>query len=234
LVVRKEPGYMAGVAGASMSSPGPYDSGQNSYFNVGSLSGWAPERAESYLREYNQYMLQILCIHEAIPGHYVQLVYANKVPGMIKSIFSNSTMVEGWAVYGEQMMLDNGYDNFEPEMLLMWYKWNLRSACNTILDYSVHCLNMPRQQALTMLTHEAFQQQAEAENKWKRVCVTSVQLDSYYTGFKEIMDLREEWKTKLGEKYNLKEFNEKFLSYGNAPVKLIREAMLAKEPAKKN
>jgi hypothetical protein len=233
LVVRKEPGYMAGVAGASMSSPGPYDAGQNSYFNVGSLSGWAPERAESYLREYNQYMLQILCIHEAIPGHYVQLVYANKAPSMIKSVFSNSAMVEGWAVYGEQMMLDNGYDNFEPEMLLMWYKWNLRSACNTILDYSVHALNMPKQQAITLLTHEAFQQPAEAENKWKRVNVTSVQLDSYYTGFKEIMDLREEYKTKMGDKYNLKEFNEKFLSYGNAPVKLIREAMLEKEPAKK-
>jgi hypothetical protein len=233
LVVRKEPGYMTGVAGASMSSPGPYDAGQNSYFNVGSLSGWAPERAESYLREYNQYMLQILCIHEAIPGHYVQLVYANKAPSMIKSIFSNDAMVEGWAVYSEQMMMDNGYDNFEPEMLLMWYKWNLRASCNTILDYSVHCLNMPKQQAITLLTHEAFQQPAEAESKWKRVSVTSVQLDSYYTGFKEIMDLREEWKTKLGEKYNLKEFNEKFLSYGNAPVKLIRDAMLAKEPAKK-
>lgn len=234
LVVRKEPGYMAGVAGASMSSPGPYDAGQNSYFNVGSLSGWAPERAESYLREYNQYMLQILCIHEAIPGHYVQLVYANKTPSMIKSIFGNNAMIEGWAVYSEQMMMDNGYDNFEPEMLLMWYKWNLRSSCNTILDYSVHCLNMPKQQAITLLTHEAFQQPAEAENKWKRVSVTSVQLDSYYTGFKEIMDLREEWKAKQGDKYNLKEFNEKFLSYGNAPVKLIRDAMLAKEQAKKS
>ncbi|MDB5135983.1 MAG: hypothetical protein JWP37_2586 [Mucilaginibacter sp.] len=231
LVVRKEPGYMAGVAGASMSSPGPYDTGQNSYFNVGSLAGWAPERAESYLREYNQYILQILCIHEAIPGHYVQLVYANKAPSMIKSVFGNGAMIEGWAVYSEQMMLDNGYDNNEPEMLLMWYKWNLRSACNTILDYSVHCLNMPKQQAITLLTHEAFQQQAEAEGKWKRVNVTSVQLDSYYTGFKDIMDMREEWKKKQGDKYKLKDFNEKFLSYGSAPVKSIRDAMLAKEPA---
>lgn len=230
LVVRKEPGYMAGVAGASMSSPGPYDVGQNSYFNVGSLAGWSAERAESYLREYNQYILQILCIHEAIPGHYVQLIYSNKSPSMIKSIFGNGAMVEGWAVYSEQMMLDNGFGNNEPEMLLMWYKWHLRSVCNTILDYSVHCQNMPKQQAIALLTHEAFQQQAEAEGKWKRVSVSSVQLDSYYTGFKEIMDLREEWKTKMADKYKLKDFNEKFLSYGSAPVKLIRDAMLAKEP----
>ena len=229
LVVRKEPGYMAGVAGASMSSPGPYDQGQNAYYNVGSLAGWSPERAESYLREYNSYLLPILCIHEAIPGHYVQLVYSNKSPSLIKSVFGNGAMVEGWAVYSEQLMLDAGFGDNQPEMWLMWYKWNLRSVCNTILDYSVHCQNMPRQTALDMLIHEAFQQKAEAEGKWKRVSVTSVQLDSYYTGYKEIMDLREEWKGKMGDKYDLREFNEKFLSYGSAPVKLIRQAMLAKE-----
>ena len=227
LVVRKEPGYMAGVAGASMSSPGPYDKDGNSYFNVGSLAGWSPAKAESYLREYNQYTLQILCIHEAIPGHYVQLVYANKSPSLIKSVFGNGAMIEGWAVYSEEMMLDNGYGSDEPEMRLMWYKWNLRSVCNTILDYSVHAENMSRQDALKLLTHEAFQQQAEAEGKWKRVSVTSVQLDSYYTGYKEISDLRDAYRKKMADKYKLKDFNEKFLSYGSAPVKYIKEAMLA-------
>ncbi|MDF2433109.1 MAG: hypothetical protein JWP44_2740 [Mucilaginibacter sp.] len=230
LIVRKEPGYMAGVAGASMSSPGPYDKEGNSYFNVGSLAGWTAEKAESYLREYNQYTLQILCIHEAVPGHYVQLVYANKAPSLIKSVFSNGAMVEGWAVYSEEMMLDNGYGADEPEMKLMWYKWHLRSVCNTILDYAVHTQNMSKQDAMKLLTHEAFQQQAEAEGKWKRVNVTSVQLDSYFTGYKEITDLRDAYKKKMGDKYKLKDFNEKFLSYGSAPVKYIKEAMLAKEP----
>ena len=229
LVVRKEPGYMAGVAGASMSSPGPYDKNGNSYFNVGSLAGWSAEKAESYLREYNKYTLQILCIHEAIPGHYVQLVHANKAPSLIKSIFGNGAMVEGWAVYSEEMMLDAGYDSDEPEMRLMWYKWHLRSVCNTILDYSVHAENMGKAEAIKLLTHEAFQQQAEADGKWKRVSVTSVQLDSYFTGYKEIMDLREAYKKKTGDKYKLKEFNERFLSYGSAPVRYIKEAMLAKE-----
>ena len=136
-------------------------------------------------------------------------------------------MVEGWAVYTEQMMLDSGFGNNEPEMRLMWYKWNLRSVCNTILDYSVHANNMTKEQAVKMLTREAFQQQAEANNKWKRVTVSSVQLTSYYTGYKEITELHAAWKKKQGSKYKLKEFNEKFLSYGSAPVKYIKEAMMA-------
>ncbi|NSL91047.1 DUF885 domain-containing protein [Chitinophaga solisilvae] len=226
LVVRKEPAYMAGVAGASISAPGPYDKGGNTYYNVGSLEGWPKDKAESYLREYNHYILQILDIHEAIPGHYTQLVYANQSPSLIKSLLSNGAMIEGWAVYTEQMMLENGYGNNEPEMWLMWYKWNLRAVCNTILDYNVHVNNMSREDAIHLLTKEAFQQQAEAEGKWKRVSVTSVQLTSYFTGYKEIIDLREAYKTKMGKEYNLKAFNEKFLSYGNSPVKYIRQLML--------
>ncbi len=229
LIVRREPAYMAGVAGASVSSPGPYDKGGNTYFNVCSLNGWSADRAESYLREYNNYTLQILCIHEAVPGHYTQLVHANQSPSLIKSVLGNGAMIEGWAVYAEQMMLDNGYGNNEPEMLLMWYKWNLRSVCNAILDYSVHTANMSRADALNLLTREAFQQQAEAEGKWKRVTVSSVQLASYYTGYKEITDLRDAYKKKMADKYKLKEFNEKFLSYGSAPVKSIRELMMGKQ-----
>jgi uncharacterized protein (DUF885 family) len=224
LVIRKEPAYMAGVAGASISAPGPYDKEGNTYYNVGSLAGWPAAKAESYLREYNHYILQILNIHEAIPGHYTQLVYANRSPSIIKSVLGNGAMIEGWAVYTEQMMLENGYGNNEPEMWLMWYKWHLRTVCNTILDYSVHSGNMSKEEALHLLTKEAFQQQAEAEGKWKRVSVTSVQLTSYFSGYKAIYDLRE--KIKEGKKFDLRVFNEKFLSYGSAPVKYISELML--------
>ncbi len=228
LVVRKEPDYMAGVAGASISAPGPYDKNGNTYYNVGSLSGWDKARAESYLREYNHYILQILNIHEAIPGHYTQLVYSNQSPSLIKSIFGNGTMVEGWAVYTERMMLESGYGagDDSDEMWLMYYKWNLRTTCNTILDYSVHTKEMSKEDALHLLVDEAFQQQAEAEGKWKRVSLTQVQLCSYFSGYTEIYDFREELKKQQGEKFNLKAFHEKFLSYGSAPVKYIKNLML--------
>lgn len=235
LVVRKEPDYMAGVAGASISAPGPYDKGGNTYYNVGSLSGWDKDRAESYLREYNHYILQILNIHEAIPGHYTQLVYSNQSPSIIKSVLGNGAMIEGWAVYTERMMLENGYGSdsttapgeASPEMWLMYYKWNLRSTCNTILDYSVHAKNMSKEDALNLLINEAFQQKAEAENKWKRVSLTQVQLCSYFTGYTEIYEFREELKKKMGDSFKLKDFHEKFLSYGSAPVKYIKQLMLS-------
>ncbi|MEO8086557.1 MAG: DUF885 domain-containing protein [Bacteroidota bacterium] len=233
LVVRREPDYMAGVAGASISAPGPYDKNGNTYYNVGSLSGWDNDRAESYLREYNKYILQILNIHEAIPGHYTQLVYSNQSPSLIKSLFGSSSMVEGWAVYTERMMLENGYGEDEPEMWLMYYKWNLRSTCNTILDYSVHTKDMSKEDAMHLLMDEAFQQKTEAEGKWRRVSVTQVQLCCYFTGYTEIYDFREEMKAKLGDKFSLKEFHEKFLSYGSAPVKYIRQLMLAELDAGK-
>ena len=227
LVVRKEPAYMAGVAGASISAPGPYDKNGNTYYNVGGLSGWDKEQAESYLREYNDYILQILNIHEAIPGHYTQLVYANQSPSIIKAILGNGAMIEGWAVYTERMMLENGYGNNEPEMWLMYYKWNLRTTCNTILDYGVHVNNLSKDEAMHLLIDEAFQQKTEAEGKWKRVSVTQVQLCSYFTGYTEIYEFREELKKKMGDKFNLKQFHEKFLSYGSAPVKYIKQLMLA-------
>lgn len=225
LVVRKEPAYMAGVAGASISSPGPYDKNGNTYYNVGSFSGWDKARTESYLREYNYYILQILNIHEAIPGHYTQLIYSNQSPSIIKAVFGNGAMIEGWAVYTERMMLENGYGNNEKEMWLMYYKWNLRSTCNTILDYGVHVNNLSKEDAMHLLTDDAFQQKAEAEGKWKRVTVTQVQLCSYFTGFTEIYEFREELKKKQGDKFNLKQFHEKFLSYGSAPVKYIKDLM---------
>jgi uncharacterized protein (DUF885 family) len=153
-------------------------------------------------------------------------VYANQSPSIIKSIFGNGAMIEGWAVYTERMMLENGYGNNELEMWLMYYKWNLRTTCNTILDYGVHVNNLSKDSALNLLVNEAFQQKAEAEGKWKRVSVTQVQLCSYFTGYTEIYDFREELKKKMGDKFNLKQFHEKFLSYGSAPVKYIKMLML--------
>lgn len=229
LVVRETPPYMrGGGAGASISAPGPYDAAANTYYNVDPLDNLTPEQAESTLREYNDWMLQILNIHEAIPGHYTQLLHSNKSKSLIKSLFGNGSMVEGWAVFSEKVMLDAGYGNNAPEMWLVWMKWNLRSVVNTILDIDIQTRNMQRDQAIHLMTKEAFQEEAEASEKWRRATFSQVQLTSYYNGYAEITALRDEERARLGDKFSVKAFNNQFLSYGSAPVRDIRELMRTK------
>jgi uncharacterized protein (DUF885 family) len=225
LVVRETPMYQRGVAGASIDAPGPYRPKDKTYYNVTPLDGLSPAQQESSLREYNSWMMQILNIHEAIPGHYTQLMNANRSPSLVKSLFGNGAMVEGWAVYGERMMLESGYGDNAPELWLMWCKWNLRSVSNTILDYSVHVLGMTREQALDLLVRQAFQTPQEAIEKWHRVQLSSVQLTSYFSGYSDIMELRERRKQQLGDRFDLRQFHDQFLGYGNAPVKMIGQLM---------
>jgi uncharacterized protein (DUF885 family) len=227
LAVRETPAYQRGVAGASIEAPGPYRPQDKTYYNVTPLDDLTPEQAESTLREYNHWILQILNIHEAIPGHYTQLVYANRAPSKVKALFGSGSMVEGWAVYGERVMIESGYgaqNGDHGEMTLMWGKWHLRSVTNTILDYSVHVLGMGEKEALDLLTRQAFQTEREAAEKWRRVQLTSVQLTSYFSGYSEIFALREQlMKSRPG--LSLKAFHEQFLSYGSAPVRLIAAEM---------
>lgn len=228
LVVRETPLYMRGSgAGASVSAPGPYDKKANTYYNVEPLPPtWTAAQAESYLREYNDYTLQILNIHEAIPGHYTQLVYANRSPSLVKSIFGNGAMIEGWAVYSERLMLEAGYGGNSDEIWLLWDKWNMRSTLNAVVDNLIQTQNASEADVVKLLTTQGFQEEAEARNKWHRATLSQVQLSSYFTGYTEIVALRDEVKQREGAAFKVKTFNEQFLSYGSAPVKYIRELML--------
>ncbi len=225
LQVRPTPAYERGVAIAGVEAPGPYDPGARTYFNVDPIDQLPAAQAESLLREYNDWMLPVFIMHEAIPGHYVQLVYANRSPSRIKSIFGNGAMIEGWAVYSERMMLEAGYGDQAPEQWLIYWKWYLRSVTNTILDYGVHVLDMSEAQAMTLLRREAFQSDKEAAGKWLRVQLSSVQLTQYYSGFSAIERLRGRIERRQGAQFDLRRFHEQFLGYGSAPVAVIESLM---------
>jgi len=226
LVVRETPEYMRGTGAiASVSAPGPFNPGADTYYNVTPLSYYGEELAASYLREYNHWILQVLNIHEAIPGHYTQLLHANMSPSLVKSLFGNGAMVEGWAVYAERMMLEAGWGEQVPEMWLMYGKWALRVVHNAILDYAVHVEGLGQEEAIRMLREEAFQEVSEATQKWRRLTLSQVQLTSYFSGYAEIYDFRERRKAELGEDFDLKAFHNEFLSYGSAPVAVIIDLM---------
>ncbi len=226
LVVRETPEYMRGTGAiASVSAPGPFNPDADTYYNVTPLESYGEELAASYLREYNDWMLQILNIHEGIPGHYTQLLHANKSPSLVKSLFGNGAMVEGWAVYAERMMLEAGWGDYAPELWLMHGKWLLRVTHNAILDYAVHVRGMGREEAVRMMREEAFQETSEATQKWRRLTLSQVQLTSYYAGYAAIHELRERLEEEQGEAFELKAFHNEFLSYGSAPVDTIADLM---------
>jgi len=229
LEVRLTPTYQRGFSIASINAPGPYDPTAKTYYNVSPLDDYSPEQAESFLREYNHWQLQVLNIHEAVPGHYVQLLHANKSPSRIKTLFGNGAMIEGWAVYSEKMMLEAGWGGFEPEMELIHSKWLLRVTTNTIIDYGIQVLGWSEQQVLDLIRNEAFQSETEARGKWRRATLSQVQLTSYFAGYSAIYDYRERLKVQLGQRFDLKQFHERFLSFGNAPVAVIESLMRPEE-----
>ncbi len=227
LVIRETPEYQRGVSVASLESPGPLEKNLKTFYNVTPIPDeWTDEQVESYLREYNNWSLEDLSIHEAIPGHYVQLYYSNRFPSIIRTIFGSGSMIEGWAVYAEKMMIESGYKDNDPRMKMINLKWYIRAVCNAIIDQKIHSGNMTENEAMELMMKEGFQEEREASGKWRRACLTSTQLSTYFVGYQEISDLRNDYKKQMGNKFSLKNFHETFLSFGSPNVKYIREIML--------
>lgn len=227
IVVRYMPVYARGFAMASAEFVPPYQKKGTTYYNIDDLTAYPPAKAESALRETNNYASQILSIHEAVPGHCVQGIYNNKKsPDMLRSVFQNGAMIEGWAVYCEGMMVENGWGNHEPEIELALGVWKLRELANVIIDYDIQCLNKPKEDIVKLLSKECFQTDQQVEEKYHRATVSQVQLCSYFSGASAIQQLRDDYQKKMGDKYSIKDFHEKFLSFGSSPVKYIRERML--------
>ncbi len=221
------PEFSRGVAVAGLDSPGPLDKNLKSFYRVSPIpDDWTEEQVESYLREYNNYMLKDLCIHEAMPGHYVQGFYDNRFPSPVRTIFGNGPFIEGWAMYSERMMVNAGYLDYDPRMELTRLKMYLRAVINAILDAKIHAEDMSKEEAIQLMTEEGFQERSEAEGKWVRATLTSTQLSTYFVGFQEILDLEKAYREKVGENFSQKEFNQKLLSYGSPPVRFLREIML--------
>jgi uncharacterized protein (DUF885 family) len=220
------PEFKRGVAIAYCESPGPLDKTGKTFFAVSPTpKDWSQERKESFFREYNNYEIRDLTVHEAMPGHYLQVAHANEfhAPTLVRAIFRSGTFIEGWAVYTEQLMAEQGYGG--PEVKMQQLKMRLRAIANAILDQSIHAGNMTEKEAMDLMTKETFQQEGEAVAKWKRARLTSAQLSTYFVGATEHLDLRAAEQKKLGKDFDLKKYNDQVISYGSPPVKYVRELM---------
>ena len=186
---------------------------------------WDAERVESFLQEYNRHMLQILTIHEAYPGHYVQLAYHNRETSPIRRLLLSGVFIEGWAVYTEQMMLDQGYGDGDLALRLTQLKFYLRAVANAILDHRMHCTSMSDEEALDFLMNQSFQSEGEARLKIIRSKQSTVQLSTYFVGRMALCELRREIQREQGEDFDLGRYHEAVLANGSLPVKYLGEVV---------
>jgi uncharacterized protein (DUF885 family) len=249
------PEHARGVAIAGLAAPAPLDAakpGLPSFYLVQPLpADWTPELRESFLREYNTFMLEILSIHEAIPGHFVQLYWGKREPSTLRRVFTNGPFVEGWAVYTERVMVEAGYAGIGPTsaskrpksvskplwtvqtndglrakaIALFGLKFYLRTVTNAILDHEIHAGTMTREQAIALMTEQSFQERGEAEGKWTRAQLSSTQLSTYFVGAQAWFSLREQAEARAGESFDVLEFHRAALSHGAPPVHRLPELM---------
>jgi len=227
LQVIETPVFMRGVYGVGGFNPAPpLEPHLGAFYWVTPVPpGWPPDRVESKLREYNDYGLQELTIHEAMPGHYVQLEYANDIQPdtrrLLRNIFGNGPYIEGWGFYAQQLMSDEGYLNNSKELRLSYLKQALRALANTILDVRLQTMGMTDQEALDLMINTGFQEKEEATAKLQRAQLSSCQLPTYFAGWRGWLDVREHDKQKRGPAFSLRDFHDRALKEGAVPMPVL-------------
>lgn len=218
------PEFQQGVAVAYADSPGPLDRKQRSFYAVSPIpASWTADQTTSFLREYNRRAIHELTIHEAMPGHLLQLAHSNEYPSTLRAYLGSGTMVEGWGMYAEDIMREAGYLNRDPLYQLVHLKWRLRATMNAIIDQMAHVDGAERAQVMDLLTRVAFQEEREAAGKWTRLQLSSAQLPTYFIGYSEWRDLRAAAEKRPD--FTQRGFHDRALSFGSPPVRFIRQLM---------
>jgi uncharacterized protein (DUF885 family) len=223
------PKFLRAFGGAMLIPPGPLDKGLDSFFAITPMpEDWSDERKESYLREDNFRMLRLLTIHEAVPGHYLQLAYANRSDSLVRAIFESGVFAEGWAVYVTQVMMDVHYGADDPALMLIHWKFFLRSITNTLMDLRIHAGSMTEEEAMSMMVDGGFQEEGEAVNKWLRARLSSTQLCSYFLGYVGMQELEAEARRRAsaeGREFVYRPFLESVLAHGTPSLPVIRDVL---------
>jgi uncharacterized protein (DUF885 family) len=245
------PPFLREFAGAMLDSPGPLDKGQKTfYFMTPPPNDWTPEQVDSYLAEENDRQIDLTTIHEGTPGHYLQLVYSNRCPSIVRAVFGSGVFIEGWAVYVTQVMMDLGFKADDPALMLIHWKFYLRAITNAMIDIGIHAGSMTEQEAMDLMVKGGFQEESEARKKWDRARLTSTQLSTYFVGSMEMWNLERERRVRaavasgdprgagavpvprvvggFGDTpgFSYKEHLESVIAHGSPPIPLIRRVLL--------
>ncbi len=223
------PEFLRAFGGAMLIPPGPLDRGLDAFFAITPMpDDWTDERKESYLREDNDRMLRLLTIHEAVPGHYLQLAYSNQCASLVRTVFQSGVFAEGWAVYVTQVMMDVGYGAEDPALMLVHWKFYLRSITNALMDIRIHAGAMDEVEAMQLMVEGGFQEEGEAANKWDRARLSSTQLCEYYLGSVEMHELEAEARRRAAaadRDFVYRPFLESVIGHGTPSMPVIRDLL---------
>ena len=223
------PQFLRAFGGAMLIPPGPLDRGLDSFFAITPMpDDWDEERRESWMRENNARQMRLLTIHEAVPGHYLQLAYSNRTDSVVRAIFGSGVFAEGWAVYVTQVMMDVGYGSEDPALMLVHLKFYLRSITNTLMDLRIHAGSMDEAQAMELMVEGGFQEEGEATNKWDRARLSSTQLCEYFLGSVGMHDLEADARRRAAERnqeFVYRPFLESVLAHGTPSLPVIRDIL---------
>jgi uncharacterized protein (DUF885 family) len=220
------PPFLRAFGGAMLIPPGPLDKGLDSFFAITPPpESWSDDQVESMLRENNGRALKVLTIHEATPGHYLQLAWSNRCDSLARSVFGSGVFAEGWAVYVTQVMMNVGYADDDPALMLAHWKYFLRACTNTLMDIRIHTGTMTEDEAMSMMVDGGFQEHSEASEKWNRARLSSTQLCEYYLGSVEMTELEREARRRSGDAFQWRPFLESVISHGTPPMPIIRDIL---------
>ncbi|MEO6579390.1 MAG: DUF885 domain-containing protein [Candidatus Limnocylindria bacterium] len=223
------PPFLRAFGGAMLMPPGPLDKGLDSFFAITPPPpDWSEEQVQSMLRENNDRSLRILTIHEAVPGHYLQLAWSNRCASLPRAVFGSGVFAEGWAVYVTQVMMDVGYGADDPALMLAHWKYFLRAVTNTLMDIRIHSGSMSEDEAMAMMVEGGFQERSEATEKWARARLSSTQLCEYYLGSVEMTELEHEARRRAdaeGRTFEWRPFLESVISHGTPPMPVIGDIL---------
>jgi len=224
LKVVEMPEYRRGVGVAYCDSSGPLEPKPETFFAISPPpSDWSPARVQSFFREYNESMLADLTVHEAMPGHYLQIMHSNTYPSKLRAVLGSGPFIEGWAVYTEWLMASKGFGG--AKVKLQQQKMILRTTANALLDHGIHAGDMDEKQAMALMTRDAFQEEGEAAGKWNRARLTSAQLTTYFYGYSEMVKLREAAQGAPG--FSERAYHDRLLSHGSPGMRYVRRMMAA-------
>lgn len=229
-ILEETPPFMRALTTASMDTPGPYEKvATEAYFNVTLPDkDWPPERVREFMTAFSRGTVVSTAIHEAYPGHYVQLLWFQKVQSKARKLVQSNSNVEGWAHYTEQMMLDEGYGNGDRELRAGQLLDALLRNCRYIVGIEMHTGKMTFEQGIQFFMKEGYLSRDYAERETKRGTSDPTYL-VYTLGKLEILKLREDYRAKMGASFSLQQFHDQFIQQGGVPVKLIRHTMLGND-----